>query len=77
VELHKFRNDISHGEINQSAKSLDIAKRLRQQAKDLVNQLYNIIHEKGYDVPRLVTYRDALSMVANIKNIRVSESSAS
>jgi hypothetical protein len=59
MELHAFRNDISHGEVNQSARDLDIAKQLRQQAKDLVSQLYRIILEKGYAVPRITTYRDA------------------
>jgi hypothetical protein len=77
VELHEFRNDISHGEINQSAKSLDTAKRLRQQAKDLVNKLYDITHEKGYDVSRLMTYHDALASISKLKTIQVSESSAS
>jgi hypothetical protein len=68
-EIHKFRNDISHGEINHSAKSLEIAKRLRQQAKDLVGQLYSITSSKGYNVPRLVTYKDAITSIANTSNV--------
>jgi len=60
-ELLRFRNDISHGRINESAMSLDTAQTLRQQAKDLVSQLYNITNAKGYTVPRLITYRDAIS----------------
>jgi hypothetical protein len=60
-ELHDFRNDISHGRINESAKSLATAQNLRQNAKDIVGRLYAITFEKGYIVPRLVTYRDAIA----------------
>jgi hypothetical protein len=41
-KIHSFRNDISHGRINGAAKSLETTRKLRQQAKDLVTQLYNI-----------------------------------
>lgn len=64
-ELHSFRNDISHGRINESAKSLETAQKLRQQAKDLVGQLYTITSTNGFTVPRLITYRDALASLAN------------
>jgi hypothetical protein len=60
-ELHDFRNDISHGIVNESAKSLATAQNLRQNAKDIVGRLYAITSEKGYIVPRLVTYRDAIA----------------
>jgi hypothetical protein len=64
-ELLAFRNDLSHGKINESAKSLDTAMRLRQQAKDLVKQLYDIAAKEGYNVPCLVTYRDAIASLTN------------
>ena len=64
LELHSFRNDISHGRVNQSARSIATAKRLRQQAKDLVGQLYAITAEKGYTVPRLITYKQALASIS-------------
>jgi hypothetical protein len=64
-ELHRFRNDITHGRINESAKSLATAQALRQQAKDLVGQLYAITTAKGYSVPRLVTYKDAIASLTN------------
>lgn len=60
-ELHAFRNDLSHGKVNETAKSLLTAKRLRQQAKDLVDQLYTITEKKGYNLPRLITYQDAIA----------------
>jgi len=66
-ELLAFRNDLSHGKINESAKSLNIAQRLRQQAKDLVGRLYDIAAKKGYNVPRLVTYRDAIASLTNFR----------
>jgi hypothetical protein len=79
AEIYKFRNDISHGKINQSAKSLATAMQLRQQAKEIVAQLYRIINEKGYDVTPIPPYRDALSSFTNteIREVRESSSSAS
>jgi hypothetical protein len=59
--LYRFRNNISHGEINKSAKSIVTAQRLRKQAKDLVTKIYEISIKKGYTVPRLVTYEDAIA----------------
>jgi hypothetical protein len=64
-ELHNFRNDISHGRINESAKSLATAQNLRQNAKNIVGRLYAITLEKGYLVSRLVTYRDAIATLTN------------
>jgi hypothetical protein len=64
-EIHRFRNDISHGRINETAKSLATAQRLRQQAKDIVTQLYIITSNKGYTVPRLITYRDAIASLSD------------
>jgi len=64
-ELYRFRNDLSHGCINDSANSLETAKHLRQQAKDLVNKLYDIAEENGYKVPRLITYQDAIASITN------------
>ena len=58
-ELYSFRNDIAHGVVNKSAKSLPNAKMLRQQAKDIVKKLYDILNEKEIKIPRLVTYKDA------------------
>ena len=63
-ELYRFRNDISHGEINVSATSLARARRLRQQAKDLVGELYLIAEGAGHKVPRLVTYKAAVASLA-------------
>jgi hypothetical protein len=77
-ELVNFRNDISHGKINQSARSLVTAMELRQQAKNLVNNIYAITISKGYNVPRLITYRDAIgSLTGNQPEINVSIASSS
>ena len=58
--LHRFRNGISHGEINPSARSLKRALKLRSQAKSLVNDLYRISSGAGFHIPRLKTYGDAV-----------------
>lgn len=58
--LYKFRNDLSHGTINDTAWSLSEVVELRQQAKDIVDDLYNIASRAGYIVPRDVTYQNAI-----------------
>ena len=59
-DIKEFRNDISHGKINDSAKSLEKTIKLRQQAKRIVNQLYAITESKGSPVDRDATYWKAL-----------------
>jgi hypothetical protein len=59
-KLYRFRNDISHGVINSSAKSLKEALQLRQQAKDIVDDLYDVASRAGHDFPRSVTYSEAI-----------------
>jgi hypothetical protein len=58
--LHNFRNDISHGRINPSARSLARAQKLRRQAKKMADALYAISSKAGFRVPRLKTYDDAI-----------------
>ncbi len=60
AKLYHFRNDISHGVINRSAKSVKEALQLRQQAKDIVDELFNVTFQAGYDIPRVVTYYQAV-----------------
>ena len=59
-KIHTFRNDVSHGTINLSiAKD---AEEIRQQAKNIVNKLYDIVTTKtGAPIPRDKTYMDAIS----------------
>lgn len=58
--LYRFRNDISHGVINRTARSLARSQRLRQQAKDIVNDLFAIAEKAGRSIPRDVNYYDAI-----------------
>jgi hypothetical protein len=67
TDLCDFRNDLAHGKVNETAKSLPTAEMLRQQAKDLVSQLYAIASMKGYSVPRIETYRDAIASLTNFR----------
>ena len=78
-ELHGFRNDICHGRINELAKSLESAQSLRQKAKDMVRCFYEITLEKGYEVPRLITYSNAINSLTmgRLGNIPPSIHSAS
>lgn len=61
AQLYRFRNDISHGVINRSGRSLAQAQRLRQQAKDIVSQLFAILKRRGHRIPRTTTYFQAIS----------------
>jgi hypothetical protein len=60
AHLYRFRNDISHGVINKSGRSLATAKRLRQQAIDMVAQLFAILERRGHRIPRTTTYWQAI-----------------
>jgi hypothetical protein len=61
AKLYRFRNDISHGVINKSGRSLATAKRLRQQAIDMVARLFAILERRGHRIPRATTYWQAIS----------------
>ena len=60
AQLHRFRNDISHGMINKSGRSLEHAERLRQEAIEIVNQLFDVLERRGYQIPRTITYFEAI-----------------
>lgn len=60
AKLYKFRNDISHGIINQSAQSLEETIQLRQQAIDMVAEFFRILQKHGHDIPRNTTYYQAI-----------------
>jgi hypothetical protein len=61
AKLYRFRNDLSHGVVNRSARSVPEAQRLRQQAKDIVSGLFAILAKRGHQIPRDTSYYDAIS----------------
>jgi hypothetical protein len=61
ANLYRFRNDISHGVVNRSAKSLEEAMQMRQQAKNMVDDLFDVASRAGHDIPRVITYSHAVS----------------
>lgn len=60
AEIYRFRNDISHGVINNVANSLEKTKILRQQAKDIVETLFEIADKAGHSIKRDTTYLQAI-----------------
>jgi hypothetical protein len=58
-EIHEFRNKVAHGEISHLA-NLENAKRLRKQAKQIVNELFKISENADYRIPRNITYDVAI-----------------
>lgn len=58
--LHRFRNDISHGVINRSGRSLAEAQALRQQAKNIVAELFRVLEHRGHRVRRATSYFQAI-----------------
>ena len=66
AELYKFRNDISHGQVNKCAASMATADRLRQCAKDLVAALYDATSKAGCEVPRITTYKEAIAFFNDV-----------
>ena len=61
--LIDFRNTISHGEISMDAMSIGYAMEMRQRAKEIVNQLYQITEAKGFKIERLTTYKKAIAAI--------------
>lgn len=57
--LYRFRNDLSHGVINHTARSLQKVIELRQQAKDIVDDLFSVAARAGHVIPRVTTYQQA------------------
>ncbi|MFN8411086.1 MAG: hypothetical protein U0Z26_01725 [Anaerolineales bacterium] len=61
-KIQKFRNKISHGEIDLSLANRKDAEDLRQKAKDIVNKLYKTIEDKtNIKIHRDITYINAIS----------------
>lgn len=60
-EIYRFRNSVSHGEIDRSLANLKDAKKLRTQAEAIVNDLFEIAKQAGYEIPRGITYEAAIS----------------
>ena len=60
AKLYRFRNDLSHGVINRTTTSLKEALELRNQAKGIVVELFNIASKNGYEISRVVTYDEAI-----------------
>lgn len=57
----RFRNDIAHGRINSTARSLQDTRRLRQHAKNIVDDLFRVIARKGHPLKRDISYQDAIA----------------
>ena len=60
-KIYNFRNDISHGRINRSVANLQDAIILRQQAADIVKELFRITEKAGHIIPRDIDYWTAIS----------------
>lgn len=60
AQLYRFRNDISHGVINKSGRSLARAQRLRGQAKGIVSDLFAVLERRGHRIRRRTTYFRAI-----------------
>jgi hypothetical protein len=62
-EIYNFRNDISHGIIDSKIANIEDAKRLRIQAKEIVDELFKIAEQTANQVmPRIVSYSEAISL---------------
>jgi len=61
-QIYLFRNNISHGKVDLSIANRKDAEELRQQAKDIVNELFNIVAQTGCTIPREITYKSAISL---------------
>ncbi len=61
-EIYKFRNDISHGNIDSTIANLENVQRLRAEAKNIVEKLFKFAEQAtGQVIPRTTSYYDAIS----------------
>jgi hypothetical protein len=60
-EIYDFRNSISHGVIDRAKANPDDAKRLREMAKTIVDELFEAAKRAGHDIHRGVTYEVAIA----------------
>ena len=58
AKIHKFRNNIAHGIINRDYRD---AEKLREQAKVIVDDLFEIACREGFPMERGVTYEVAIN----------------
>ena len=60
-EIKRFRNGVAHGEIDKSLANRDDAKTLRDQAKVIVTDLFEIAEGEGHQIERVMTYERVIS----------------
>ena len=60
AKLYRFRNDISHGVINRSACSVAETQQLRQQAINIVANLFAVVQRHGHYIARDTNYYQAI-----------------
>jgi hypothetical protein len=62
-EIYEFRNKISHGKVEKTVDNRKDAVRLRQQAKDIVNELFGLVATKtGHNISRDMTYKNVIGI---------------
>lgn len=62
AELYRFRNDVAHGVVNSSARSLLKTQRLRDQAKDISKALFEIAGAHGHALQPSTDYYKAIGL---------------
>jgi hypothetical protein len=64
-EIYSFRNSVSHGVIDRSLANLEDAKKMRFQAKAIVDDLFDIANQAGFEIPRGIDYEAAIACEDN------------
>ncbi len=59
-KIQNFRNNLSHGIIDSDFASLLNAKKLRQNAKNIVDELFKMVGRAGHSIERGTTYDVAI-----------------
>lgn len=59
--IRKFRNDVSHGVIDRSTATIEVAKELRKSAKAIAEHIVEIGRARGLNIERAVEYEMAIS----------------
>lgn len=59
--IRRFRNNVSHGVIDRSVATLDVAKELRKSAKAIVERIIAVGRDRGLDIEPSVEYEMAIA----------------
>ncbi len=64
-QIYDFRNNLSHGIVDDIANCYTLTNNIRANSKSIVDSLYTILNENSISIARDVTYETAINKLSN------------